>query len=97
MTFILTQGTKPKKDYAMQTETEDSDLNQSFGDTSGPQFNRSLLQQQILDHGGQVLDSFPGQASAIPEDLILLTDGPCETMTYLLAVAYGFKRLNFQV
>ena len=96
--FLLTQGTKALEDdalehgeSAMETETEDDEEDK----LEEVKFDRKLLKQKILDNGGKVLEKFPGEKEKIPENVIVVSDRVCRTMTYLLSIAYGFERVNF--
>ncbi len=107
----MTQGNQRPKDEgsggnndmpfgvsAMESETEaddDEDEEEPENNLSTPAFERSKLKQILAQHGGQVLGQFPGDKDKIPENLIVLSDRSCRTMTYLLAIAYGFQRVNF--
>ena len=102
MSFILTQGTRPRsigQDHYMETETEESELNTSAAtdaaDIKAPTFNRANLKKTIEEHGGTVLATFPGSKRPLPKELIILSDRCCETMKFLLAITYGYPRLNF--
>jgi hypothetical protein len=97
---LFTQGVAGLRSAAaaMDTETEEdeSDLNESKEDAAAEDtFSRGRLAQVVRSRGGIVLDEFPGERKAVPSDVIVLSDRHCKTMTYLLAVAYGFPRVNF--
>lgn len=97
MHFLLTQGTRLdiENDDYLETETEeDSDHYQSLEEDCN-RFSRSELRNLISENGGTVLDAFPGSKEVIPKELIVLSDRACETMTFLLAVTYGFPRVNY--
>lgn len=80
-----------------ESEMEESELDTtSEQPSSEPKFDKSSLKQTILKHGGKVLDSFPGVKEPIPNDLIILSDRSCRTMTYLLAITYGYRKISFQ-
>ncbi len=103
MVFLLTQGTRPPYDAygGPETETEeDSELNRSTTSTnmlSEPPFERSLIRRKIIEHGGKILSAFPGEKrSSVPAQLIVVSDCPCETMTFLLAITYAFPRVSHQ-
>ena len=78
---------------AIETETEDE--NEEVEKLEEPKFNRKELVKKIEDNGGKVLKKFPGEKEKIPENVVLLSDRKCQTMTYLLSIAYGFERVNF--
>ena len=77
----------------MESETEDDD--EEVEKIEENKFNRKELIKKIEDNGGKVLKKFPGDKEKIPEHVILISDRMCETMTYLLSIAYGFERVNF--
>ena len=103
-TFIITQGTRKsqEEEYYLETETEDeSDLNRSFNQVEAlvePSLKRRELKEMIENNGGRVLASFPGPQQSFPtnQNLVVLTDKACETMTFLLAIAYNYPRLHYQ-
>ena len=87
----------------MDNETEESTENSSsdeddpnYPKLEEPKFNRAELKAVILRHGGTVMETFPGTRARVPANLVVLTDRACRTMTFLLAVAHGFPRINFQ-
>lgn len=51
-----------------------------------------------MDHGGKVLDSFPGEKRPLlpQSELIVLSDGARETMSFLSAITYGYQRIHYQ-
>ena len=77
----------------MESETEDDD--EEVEKIEENKFNRKELVKKIENNGGKVLKKFPGDKEKIPEHVILISDRMCETMTYLLSIAYGFERVNF--
>lgn len=95
MKFILTQGTKTSNDnYDTETD-ETSDLDRSRNDIE-EHFDRLEIAELIRQHGGTVLKTFPGAHQSIPNELHVISDRECRTMTYLLSVAYGFPRINYR-
>ena len=76
----------------MESETEDENDIHFQSDN----MNRTTLKKKIQDHGGKVLDKFPsGDDEKIPNNIVILSDKACKTMTYLLGIAYGFPTINF--
>lgn len=93
--FLLTQGVKANEnegESAMESETEYEDDEEKLEE---PKFDRKLLKRKILENGGKVLDKFPGEKEKIPSHVIVVSDRVCQTMTYLLSIAYGFERIHF--
>ena len=94
--FLLTQGKNDPKEHeanSLESETETEEDNPD--DIKPLTFNRQTLKKMIIDHGGQVLDKFPGDKEKIPPNVILISDRYWRTMTYLLAITYGYDRINF--
>lgn len=96
LVFVLTQGKSnderdtDRGESAMDTETEDDE-----DILEEPKFDRKSLKLKILGNGGKILRSFPGDNEKIPENLIIISDRVCRTMTYLMSIAYGFERIHF--
>ena len=118
--FVLTQGSKPqvsnKRELdeaemtsAMETETE-SELADVIPKDPSPSdsltFDRKKLKENIIQHGGVVLNEFPGGAhSPFPQPLltdsgqeipklIVVSDRYCQTMSFLLAIGFGIVRIS---
>jgi hypothetical protein len=104
LTFLLTQGKNIPVEDKADADDEPSGRNAMDSETEADDradqlevlvLNKTLLQTIIQTHGGHVLDSFPGEKEKIPSHVIVISDRYCRTMTFLLAVAYGFERINF--
>ncbi len=96
MTFLITQSQR-KRDFkedvaesAMESETED----EADDTLEELPLNRKDLRKKIEDNGGRFLERFPDKEK-ITDKIIVLSDGVCRTMTYLLSIAFGFERIHF--
>ena len=99
MTFLLTQGTR-WRELPLDDETEEEEEVQE-GDirpntSQEKSFSRSGLRQMIVENGGKVLAACPdGAKEPMPPNVVVVTDRACQTMTYILALVYGYPRINF--
>lgn len=102
LVFLLTQGRHlPQGEEGgfatsgLETETE-SELDPLDNNLESLTFNKKLLKKIISDHGGSVLDEFPGEKQKqVPSQVIVISDRNCRTMTFLLAIGFGYQRINF--
>ena len=96
--FVITKGTRKEISDAYSTvDTEaDSDDEDRDDDAEQETFSRSKIRKMLIACGGKVLEEFPGGKKPIPPspNLYVLSDRARETMTFLLAVTYGCRRLH---
>ncbi len=106
MNFLITRGTKPPAadDDKLWNETEDDDEEEEEDEDEDtiraddePKMSKSLLTKLVTEHGGRILSSFPcGKYEPTPQQVVVLSDRHCQTMTYLLGVAYKFPLVHFK-